>query len=150
MYAYDLTLGHCQHTHRIGLTKIILGDKGQPGYILKTIYIAGSDTLLFHLLTVMGHVLPYAAHLLQKFFLLKLFNFTARSAFYILLKILLHRVLIGNLFFYETVSAVALAQHRFFDLSGRIARNIGKDELARTLVTGQFHAEFIDFFFCQD
>jgi len=47
----------------------------------------------------------------------------------------------------KTCTAVNLAKLWLFDLAGWVAGNICKDDLLRSLVTGQTLTEFIDFLF---
>ena len=48
---------------------------------------------------------------------------------------------------YDGVGVVAFAQKRLFDFAGWVARYVCKDDLARSLVTRQCHAEVIDLCF---
>ena len=53
-------------TVRIGFAQVVLGDEGQLVQVVDALDIVRRYALFFHLLTVVRHVIPHIAHLLNQ------------------------------------------------------------------------------------
>ena len=90
MDPYHILLGYTHQSVRIGIAQIILGQERQFMQILNTPDVIRRNALLFHLLAVVGHILPYMVYLLYQFFVLNGYDLFPRSTFNLFLEIIFH------------------------------------------------------------